>query len=73
MSETRLESRVKHMPSPNLTLLHQNAQGLGDKLNLLETVFTNLQVDVLCVSEHWMTNEEELQLYGNIGNLLHLA
>uniref|UniRef100_A0A1B6LG28 Reverse transcriptase domain-containing protein n=2 Tax=Graphocephala atropunctata TaxID=36148 RepID=A0A1B6LG28_9HEMI len=47
---------------------HQNVQCLTNKNMLIEKVTMDLNLDVLCLSEHWLSSEE-LNEYSNIGNL----
>lgn len=48
-------------------ILHQNVRSIGNAKELLEEVIKeNEEVKVLCISEHWKT-EEQLQ-YHTIGN-----
>lgn len=42
----------------NLIVMHFNIQGLGNKLDSLSITLDEEQVDILCVSEHWLRKEE---------------
>lgn len=46
--------------------MHQNVQSLRNKIDILDTFFCTAQVDVFCVTEHWLDNHEitALQLMG---------
>lgn len=40
------------------SILHQNVQCIRNKLTQLNLLMANLQTDILCVTEHWLREEE---------------
>lgn len=48
--------------------MHQNTQGIGNKLGEIEVFLSEVNCDVLCISEHWSKKEElqSLQIPGFI-------
>lgn len=42
----------------NINIFHQNVQSLSNKTGILEKIIVDKKLDVLCITEHWMTNAE---------------
>lgn len=49
-----------------LSILHLNVQCLSNKVNLLEVLSQRLKVNILCIDEHWLSNEKLLNTF--LGN-----
>ena len=49
---------------PNLSILHQNIQSIGNKLIDVDLVLKSdlKDIDVLCFTEHWLMKEDYLKL-----------
>lgn len=41
-----------------MNISHVNVQGFLNNLNLIELFATTYQIDILCVTEHWLTDQE---------------
>lgn len=53
--------------SSNLVILFVNIQCVRNKINLLEASLQDLDVNILCLAEHWLNEEETVDL--SINNL----
>lgn len=68
MPQTTLHRKPKFNPNPSkipliksdqsLTVIHFNIQGLANKINHIQLMLNNTNVDLICFSEHWLTYEE---------------
>lgn len=48
----------------NLTVLSMNVQGLPGKESYLEVNISLLNLDILCLSEHWLTASQSVVIDG---------
>ena len=44
--------------SEKCTILYKNIQGLYDKVNYLSATANENRYDILCLSEHWLNDNE---------------
>lgn len=59
---------VMTRPRPAVKIAYINVQCLRTKINLIEKFIEDMCVDILCVSEHWLSNSES-EFYHNMGQL----
>lgn len=54
-------AKPKDFNSGKLNIMHQNMQCLMNKVGLIEAVACELNLDVLCLTEHWAKEDELLE------------
>lgn len=49
-------------PGDSLTICHQNIQSLRNKIDEVEVECELNKIDILCLSEHWMTCDQIISI-----------
>lgn len=58
----------------NITVSHVNVQGLLSKLNLLELFLIKENIDIVCISEHWLVNNDlDFMYFENYGIITYFS
>lgn len=62
---------TKKLILSKMSIMHLNIQGIAGKRTQLEVILENHPVDILCISEHWLTNLEMSNYKINNYNLVN--